>query len=120
MALEYFISHKNPIAVVAFKGAFARGSEAILENCFHELQGKNPGVAILHMAGAGEIHHDMIRPLFLFLKNMKTAGIEVVACDLSSKLREQVLKQGLFTTSEIDFTLQEALLNASKSNREGG
>lgn len=120
MSLEYFISHKDPIAVVAFKGAFERGSEAVLESCLHELQGKNPSIAILHMAGAGEIHPDIVRPLFIFLKNMKTAGIEVVACDLSSKLREQVLKQGLFTVSQIDFTLKEALVTLSKAKREGG
>ena len=108
MKLEYFISEKEKLVVLSFRGNFSDYDPDLLNQCLDEALASSPLGVVLHMGEVDGIPKSAFRPFTFLLRGLKAKGILVL---VSSKPTDSsaLIQAGLLTSAEVRANLPDAV-----------
>ncbi len=110
MSLEFFVSHKGSLAVIALKGELHEtDTQDALQRCIEETIKQSPQGVVLHLAELSSLPANAFRAFSLFLKGIKGTNTLVRVSSPNSTIREDLIQAGIFSTAEIKSSLPEAI-----------
>lgn len=108
MSLEYFLSEKEGLVVIAFKGSFGQDSGPELLRCLQACLAKLPRGIVIHMAELGPVPREKMRDFGSFLRDLRVNGTPFRLSGLEQRARTELVQAGLADRSEVKGTLEEA------------
>jgi anti-anti-sigma regulatory factor len=116
LRLEYFLSEKQGILVVAFLGALSKATEAVVARCQGEIEARNGLQAVVLT------FHDIERlepsgiPSLVRLQRAARERAALRLCFLKPAYQKQLMDSGAVRPNE----LEDSLINALRSLRIAG
>jgi anti-anti-sigma regulatory factor len=111
LRLEYFLSEKQGIVVVAFLGALSKATEAVVARCQSDIEAKADLRAVVLT------FHDIERiepsgiPSLVRLQRAARDRTELKLCFLKPVFQRQLLESGAIRPPEVEDSLINALRN---------
>ncbi len=109
MSLEYFLSVKGDLVVIALKGELSQSCGPQVQQCLEESSQKAPAGIVLHMAevALSKDGHRLFTQFFRALKSATQNKARISA--LNRETAAYPIEGGVLASSEVKGTLQEAV-----------
>lgn len=107
--LDFFITAKKDIAVVAFSGSFGKECLETLERCVKELESQPVKSIVLAFHDVREVESRAISSLVKFQKQIRDRKCGLRLCFLKDDLKKLLLNAGAIRIEEIQGTLLDAI-----------
>lgn len=117
MGLQFFVSEKEGLAVVALKGRLAGEHGEELQRCMELVLGKTPAGVVLHLGEVTEVSQCAFRIFSTFFRGLKAGCHNIKISALEPGSREALLGAGLITTPELRYTLVDAVKDVGERIR---
>ncbi len=86
MSLQFFVSHRNDIAVVSFAGEMNLATLGVIDDCRVKLEPLPCRHLILNLTEVKKISEEAIRPIALIQNLARKAGLSLRICGLREEL----------------------------------
>lgn len=108
MSFEYFLSGKEGLIVISFKGDLDDTSGLQLMKCLEDISTNAPAGAVVHMAEVS-LSKGGYRAFSQFLRELKSKCVAVRISAMNSTTKATLIQGGLLSIGEARDTLVEAL-----------
>ncbi len=109
MALEYFVSHRNNIAVLSLAGELNVQGLEKFEECRRQLETIPIRYLVINFAEISEVTDEALRPLTTLQSMVRKLDVEIRLCGLRQEIVEFLMTRGAIRQNEIRIDLLEAL-----------
>lgn len=110
MSLEFFISYKGELAVIALIGNFDHSSAAgALQKCQDQVLLESPRGIVLHLGDTSSLSRESHRAFASFLKGIKSKNAHIRISSPAGKIRDELVQAGILSPMEIKANLPEAI-----------
>jgi len=117
--LEYFISQRNDLLVIALMGSLNRQGERVLEECRERVASASPRKVVLHLQGLEDrIELGSVPAFARFAKALRETPAELRLSSVHPRLVALLNSKGLLRPAEVSKTLEEAIRFGGNSGRE--
>jgi len=109
MSLQFFISHRNDVAVVSFAGEMGLQSLDALDDCRQKIEALPIRHLVINLTEVEKIGSEAIRLLTLIQNNARKTCLDVRVCGLREEILRFLLKNNVIRKNELRGTLVECL-----------